>query len=59
MGGKKRSGSNYIRFGGMWGILMISITPVVILGGGAHLGSITKIRTQRMSDLRKTLCVSP
>lgn len=26
----------------MCGILMIPITPVVILGGGAHLGSIKK-----------------
>lgn len=35
-GVEKRSGSNYIQFGGMRGILMISITPVVILGGAAH-----------------------
>lgn len=35
-GVEKRSGSNYIQFRGMWGILMISITPVVTLGGGAH-----------------------
>lgn len=35
-GMEKKSGSNYIQFWGMWGILMISITPVVILGGGAH-----------------------
>lgn len=35
-GVEERSGSNYIQFRGMWGILMISITPVVTLGGGAH-----------------------
>lgn len=32
----KRSGSNYIQFRGMWGILMASITLVVIMGGGVH-----------------------
>lgn len=52
-------GSNYIQFRGMWGHSNDFRYPFGHHRWWSSLGSITKIRTQKMSDLRKMLCGPP